>query len=505
VQRGLSHDTIVEVNMKPDTDKEQKLPTPAQAAITWAPSGSLEESLDYSSPLLISGSRVGDYVIEEAISSGGFGTVYRAVHALLGVRAAVKVLHADLISNVTNVRRFEREVDVIRRLRHPNVVDVFDFGQLEDGRPFFIMELLSGEALDEYLERRGRLQLEETLAILEPLASALDMAHAQSIVHRDIKASNVFVCDEGGVQRVVLLDFGIAKLLDSDDPALTASRQIIGTVSCMAPEQFLGLPVDERADVYALGFLAYAMLTGKVPYDVGHSGAASSISLFYSRPPPPSQHAHVNAAVDAPILRALAPDSCDRPSSAGEFVAELKAAIEKARLAEGSSDKAIERQGIAVHVELRLDPSILEEPDEDLLRDIESILPLVACELCEAGLLPAMETGNNLLAVAECPDEREVWSSLRKRIVETVMQTKEQLERRPHRDARIAVTFIVTTGMLLVNEGGALIGGGLLDPASWLPAFSSDGVLLSNAVAEGLNVHAHRMAHLPGFLLLNNL
>jgi serine/threonine-protein kinase len=453
---------------------------------------------------LPSGSRVGNYLLGDEIARGGFGVVYRATDIERGAAVAVKVLHAELTSNPNLVLRFEREVDVIRRLRHPNVIEVFDCGRLDDGRPFFAMELLSGTTLDQTLARRGRLSIEETLGILEPLAGALDTVHAQSIVHRDIKTSNVFLCEGREAGKVVLLDFGVAKLLDTQDPALTASRQIIGTILYMAPEQLLGKPVDRRADVYALGVLAFAMLTGQMPFDTSGFGGQSPLSFLYARPPAPSQRARISAAFDEPILRALQREPAERPASAGAFVAELCAAMELARSAEAAPQGTLSRGGIAVHVEVVAEPSVLEDPDELLLMDLEAILPFVSAELSEVGLSVVMETGNNLLMVAEQPGDPELSSSFGRRVVQAVLGARSRLEQRAGRDPRIGIGFVVHTGALVITSDGALLGGGLLDPASWVPACVTDGVLVSNPVSEWLGLTAEPAPDARGFRLIRD-
>lgn len=461
--------------------------------------------LNMTNDILPVGTRVSDYRINGVISCGGFGTVYRATHVESGSAAAVKVLHPELISHDNDALRFKREVDVIRRLQHPNVVDVFDFGQLPDGRPFFAMELLSGETLEHRLLSRGRLTLDETLEILEPLASALDLAHAQSVIHRDLKPSNVFLCDDpNGKTRVVLLDFGVAKVLDPGEQSLTASRQIIGTLACMSPEQLLGEKVDSRTDIYAVGILAYAMVTGKAPFDIGAQDSDNPVVFLYTRyvrPVAPSQHVRIDPALDAPILRALAQEPADRPATVGEFVESLKAAIRASTAINARPDDAKERYGIAVHVEVSVEAGAMEDPDDALLLDLETVLPSAASVLNDAGLIPIVETGNNLLLVVAAPDDPALWPSLRKRVVETVIQANERALERPGRDMRIRLTFAATTGSIITNADGALIGGGLLDPIAWLPAYQGEGVLLSNTLTEGMSIPCKTVPEAPDFVL----
>ncbi|HSR99813.1 MAG TPA: serine/threonine-protein kinase, partial [Kofleriaceae bacterium] len=217
---------------------------------------------------LRAGEQVGDWICVRAIGGGGFGAVYEVRHRATDQRAALKLLHAHLVKAPAIVARFDREAQVIGRLRHPGVVELIAAGISDDGRPYLCMELLEGEDLAAVVERGGPLTAPRALAILEPLCAALAAAHELGIVHRDVKASNVMVCraPAGERGRIVLLDFGIAKLSDAFAVELTASHQSLGTPSCMAPEQVHGRPVDARTDVYGLGTLAFFLLTGQMPF-----------------------------------------------------------------------------------------------------------------------------------------------------------------------------------------------------------------------------------------------
>src|SRR5215468_9927395 len=201
------------------------------------------------------GEQVDDWIIVRALGGGGFGAVYE-VH-----------LHATLVAAPEIVARFHREATVIGRLRHPSIVELIAVG-VATGRPYLCMELLDGEDLAALIRRTGPMSGPQVLAVLEPVCAALAAAHELGVVHRDIKASNVMVCrGAGGARRVVLLDFGIAKLSDALAGDLTASHQALGTPSCMAPEQVHGRAVDARCDVYGLGTLAYFLLTGHMPFE----------------------------------------------------------------------------------------------------------------------------------------------------------------------------------------------------------------------------------------------
>jgi len=280
------------------------------------------------------GTHVRDHVVDSLIAIGGFGNVYCARHALLGRRAALKVLHAELATNKTIVNRFIREARAVNLIRHPNVVDVYDVGTLGDGRPFLLMELLEGMPLDAYLERHKRLSPAETLALLEPVCNALAAAHEHGIIHRDVKASNIFLCGDQPPARVVLLDFGVAKLVH--EPGLTPAglRQPLGTPECAAPEQLLGQPIDARADVYALGTLAFQMLTGQLPF-AAKSPAMRRALLLHAPRPLPSSVVAVSAEIDDVIVHAMNPRPENRFAGAREFLEALRGAtMMKPRLLE---------------------------------------------------------------------------------------------------------------------------------------------------------------------------
>src|SRR5438270_12679762 len=273
------------------------------------PSGPPKESTGEEIDLdgeLAPGDRAGEYLILGTIASGGCGTVYTAEHRVLGRKAAVKVLHSQLAGSPEMVERFVREAQVVNRIKHLNIVDIYEFGQLDKKRPFFVMELLEGISLASIVERRGRLTPAQALSYLVPVCDALGAAHAAGVVHRDLKASNVAVIKDGDPPQVKLLDFGIAKLMRSapGERGLTAVGQRIGTPHAMAPEQIRGEAVDQRVDIYALGVLLYQLLTGRYPFI--SPDAVELERLHVEAPPPrPSALAPVSAEIDAIVLRCL--------------------------------------------------------------------------------------------------------------------------------------------------------------------------------------------------------
>ncbi len=339
----------------------------------------------------VAGEILGAYRIVRSIASGGFGTVYQAEHTRLARAAAIKVLHADGAASREVVARFEREAQLVNLIRHPNVVDIYDFGELDDGRPYFVMELLHGEDLRAFLAREGAVSLPTALELLAPLCDALDAAHAKGIVHRDLKPSNVFVATAaGGGRRVVLLDFGVAKLLGDTGPSLTRSRQSIGTPTSMAPEQVRGEAVDARTDVYALGNLIYTMLTGRAPY-AAETAVMSQYMHLFADPPRPSLVAPLDPRCDDVVARAMAKDPARRHATAGELLAELRAACDPAAESRRGQDVLV--AVVLVHVAA----GALTDPDDVLLGEIDRVLCEGGAALTAAGFAPVIEGADRVV------------------------------------------------------------------------------------------------------------
>lgn len=436
----------------------------------------------------------GNHRLDEEIARGGFGTVHRATHLPSGMTAAVKILHTELFADPSQTLRFEREAAVVLKLPHPNIVKVHECGRIEDGRPYIVMELLAGESLEKRLAREGRLPAAEVIAILEPLASALAKAHAHGIVHRDVKPSNVFLAEGRAAGRVVLLDFGIAKLLADQGPALTASRATLGTIPFMPPEQIRGEPIDTRADVYALAALAYAMLTGKPPYGDQVTAVLRQLHL-HARPKKPSERAPVDPALDEPILRALDADPEKRPAGTVALVASLRAALQRAPMARppsASRPDVIERPALVVVAELRAAPAASAEGDDELFDALEASLPIISAELSRSGLVPLRETSTSLVAVSTvAPDE-----ALFARVLDGCVRAYRRFREGPGRAGRVELVVVVHAGALHTNEAGTLLASGLLDVSSWMPSVSPfGGVVASKAL---LGPRANGLAPLLG-------
>ena len=299
-----------------------------------------------SEPEIVPGTRIGEYVVEGLLGSGTFGVVYRGIQPLIGKQVAIKLLSRKYSADPAVVSRFVAEARAVNQIAHRNIIDIFSFGQLEDGQHYYVMELLAGETLDDAVQRQGgRLGPEDLFPVLRGLARALDAAHAAGIAHRDLKPANVFLTrDEEGRPSPKLLDFGIAKLLTDELPRqhTTASGAAVGTPDYMSPEQCRGPDVDHRTDVYAFGVMAYQLLTGQLPFR-GDTVVEVLMKHMTEDPLPPStQGSHVPPALDGPILAMMAKRPENRPTSLYEAVMALENAARDAGMVFPSAGESID-------------------------------------------------------------------------------------------------------------------------------------------------------------------
>jgi len=267
------------------------------------------------------GEVLGSYRITEELSSGGMGTVYRAQHELLARPAAVKVMRAGGTAPDA-IGRFFTEARAASAIRHPGIVEVFDFGYTADGSAYLAMELLEGESLKARLAARGVMDERTATELASAIASALGAAHGKGIYHRDLKPDNVFVI---AGNRPKLVDFGVAKLADRDTGHTpTVDGALLGTPSYMAPEQARAAStVDHRADLYSLGCMLYEMVVGEPPFAGSNTGELIAMHLFQDPAPPRARGAKISPALEAVILRLLQKEPEARYASADELVAAL--------------------------------------------------------------------------------------------------------------------------------------------------------------------------------------
>jgi serine/threonine-protein kinase len=209
------------------------------------------------------GDAVGEYTVVQRLGEGGMGEVYEAVHAVIGKRAAIKVMKGRVADAFDEARRLLEEARAVNAIHHPGIVDIFGAGVLPDGRAWLMMELLRGETLADRLTRDGLLPVADAVWVLEGILGPLAAAHAAGVIHRDLKPSNVFLVSDSSGRRVKLLDFGVARR--ANRTAITAPQMTVGSLGYMSPEQLMGRPVP-ASDVYAVGCIAWATLTGRAVF-----------------------------------------------------------------------------------------------------------------------------------------------------------------------------------------------------------------------------------------------
>jgi eukaryotic-like serine/threonine-protein kinase len=289
------------------------------------------------------------YLIERRLGRGGMGVVYQATQVDLNRQVVLKVLAPDWIGDPEALARFEREARGLSSLQHPNIVTIHDFGRV-DGRAFIVMEYVAGDTLDRFVRKRTRLSLGDFVPIAAQVLKGLGEAHSRGIIHRDIKPANIMLCErQGRANYVKILDFGLAKLVSGSSDI--TKQNVLGTPTCLSPEQILGEKVDQRVDVYAVGILFYFMLSGVMPFQADndasvlykhvHEKAAPLVGLL------PAEHGVPEGVLDL-IARCMEKSRERRPRDANEVVEGLidQVPFSMFRLprAQPKSEEAVEAQ-----------------------------------------------------------------------------------------------------------------------------------------------------------------
>ncbi|PKN44692.1 MAG: hypothetical protein CVU59_11070 [Deltaproteobacteria bacterium HGW-Deltaproteobacteria-17] len=268
----------------------------------------------------------GRFRVEKLLGVGGMGEVYLGRHELLGNRVAIKLLKVQHAKDQRMSARFRREARATSRVQHPNVVGIFDTGQLDDGRLFLIMEYIQGKNLLELYEEVGTLPLERALPIFVQIADALAAAHAMGIMHRDLKPDNIVIVPGEHGDLVKILDFGLAKMVEAEDDRITLPGEVFGTPQYMSLEQCMGEKLTCATDIYSFGAVAYEALTGDPPF-VASSLVEYVLAQKNRKPEPPSSrapHNDVPPEVDQVILACLHTFVPDRIADGGQLVARLR-------------------------------------------------------------------------------------------------------------------------------------------------------------------------------------
>jgi serine/threonine protein kinase len=461
---------------KDDDDKTRAL-GPGQAA------GAMAQAVDPDA--LKAGTVAGAYVLKRELASGGGGTVYEAQHRLLGRKAAVKVLRRELAASPQMVARFLREALAVNMIKHPNIVDIYEFGELPDGRPFYVMELLEGTDLRSLLNERGRFTPLEVLDILEPVCSALQAAHDLGIVHRDLKASNILIMQREGRQIVKLLDFGIAKLMhpDAADAGLTVVGTRLGTSYTMAPEQIRGDAVDPRTDIYALGVVLYHLLTGQYPF---RAETMTDIERQHLEAPPPraSLLASIPPALDNVALRCMEKTAERRFPSAKAFIDAVRDAV---GVKKTTADVAA--RAAAIYVEIRIADGTDQESDE-VLDDTSMILDTAEQAFRGAGLTLPLQTGSALIGARVLPADAKEATAEREKIAALATTLADELAGRSTAHAGVHVNIAMHVDSASIKDsaevpgGKEIVGGDILSIASWAPQENVPGLHLTTAAKK---------------------
>jgi serine/threonine-protein kinase len=285
----------------------------------------------------VTGHVVGKYRLLDQLGEGGMGTVYRAEHVVLGSPAAVKILLPQFTQDPVVLDRFFQEARAASAIRHPGIVQVFDYGRMPNGQAYIAMELLRGEDLAVFLARCGKLDASLAGEIAMQMLAALNATHVVGVIHRDLKPDNIFlVRDPGapGAIRVKILDFGIAKLIPTQPGAPIGGRRpktrnmILGTPAYMAPEQCRGpgFELDARADLYAVGCILFELLTGRPPFVAAGDGEVMAMHLYEPAPRLSNLEPRLPVDLDALIAKLLTKDPADRIPSAAYALATLERA-----------------------------------------------------------------------------------------------------------------------------------------------------------------------------------
>jgi serine/threonine protein kinase len=315
-------------------------------------------ALETTTDSLIGTTLSGKYRIDERLNEGGMGTVYRATHVLMEKTVAIKVLRPSLAADENIVARFSREARAASRISHPNALSVTDFGEDENGVVFLVMEFLSGRTLKQLIRDEGPLPLTRTVEIMRQVGDALNAAHQQGVVHRDLKSDNIMLVDTMAGDHAKVLDFGIAKINEpgeARDSGLTAPNLVIGTPQYMSPEQCSQeTEIDSRSDIYSLGVILYEMLVGHVPFA---ADSPTMVMMKHLQEPVPSvldERSDLPAAVARVIARAMAKLPANRYQTIAELLEDLTIASGMAKFAPVPVQP----------VNVAPTPRVTDEPDE---------------------------------------------------------------------------------------------------------------------------------------------
>ncbi len=293
------------------------------------------------------------YELQELIGGGGMADVYKAQDKLLDRAVAVKILHQQYANDAEFVEKFRREATAAAKLAHPNIVNIYDVGE-DGGSQYIVMEYVSGPTLKEVIQQKGCLEPIEAVRIAKEIASALESAHRNNLVHCDIKPHNILVMPDGHIK---VTDFGIARAVSAS--TMTYSGSVMGSVHYFSPEQAKGTVITTKSDVYSLGVVLYEMLTGQLPFN-GETSVSIALKHLQEEPVPIRQlNPSIPPVLEAIVQKAMSKDPADRPSST-ELYADLNQA--KAMLTDrGASQEAVSNDPFATRMIPRITPEMMAE------------------------------------------------------------------------------------------------------------------------------------------------
>lgn len=468
--------------------------------------------------ILAPGTRVGTCRIERHLASGNLGSMYVAEDADHARQVAIKVLHPELVSFGEPFIRFLREARILDLVRHPNVVEIYDSGVMADGRAYLIMEYLEGEDLATHLRAEGRITPERAIAILEPVCDALTHAHARGVIHRGLKASNIFLerrperrADGAGdgapggeaPQRIVLLDFVMAKLSERGGIEVTSSRVAIGSPASLAPEQIRGQAVDARSDVYGLGTVLYQMLTGRTPFDSESWAALQQMHLHAPRPRP-SRYAPLSPRLDEVVTRAMSANPDDRYPSAAAFLEAVRAALSDAGpgpalpatagadAGDAQADAEAPTPAHAVYVDVRVDPGRIAdpaqaEPDDDAVLDaVDTVLEQAARAFADRGFQIALESSNAVLFVRAGSPEPQAAARERHETAAAAIELQRALATAVDAGPWLCVNVSLHSGTARFVDGRP-VEGEVLEVERWAPDTLISGIVGTSQALSGID------------------
>jgi serine/threonine-protein kinase len=425
------------------------------------------------------GALIGDYLVERRCSSGGFSVVYRTQHLPSKQPAAVKVLRSHLLASSRVLRRFREEATLLQKLRHPQIVEIREYGELRDGRPFIAMEWLEGRTLQGELAVNGPFSTREALTTLIEIGEALEATHALGLVHRDLKAQNVMAVPSGTHFTAKLIDFGVAKRLAAPEPgrpALSSQGVTLGTPIAMAPEQILSGPVDGRTDLYACGVLLYQLLTGVTPF-LGQSAIELEEQHLTRQPMPPSSLAPVTPGLERVVLRCLQKRPEDRFPDARSFLLALKELL---------NEPAPDAPAFGIYLAAHFEPAIEVAPSEAQLDARDDLLERARTLAANEHLSTVLHTDDALLLAGPLntahhseAERRTEWLRLGLRLTELEMATSEGR-------IRLGASIHVAPARFPVEGSPS---GELLRLGDWATRTEPGVVLASSSAVEGLEAH----------------